>query len=88
MTAAHEKARAVIQDYQSKHAGRRILPSMPPFDHELGYRFDTLERFLGDRWGAFTVWINGQTMALDDDGCVVVYWWDVQYFLLGRQPID
>lgn len=88
MTAAYEKAREVIQDYQSKHATRRILPTMPPLDHELGYHFDTLERFLGDRWGEFTVWIGGQTMALDDDGCVVVYWWDVQDFLLGRQPID
>ena len=56
-------------------------PVEPLPDHEMGYTHAYLRKHLGDRWDAFSNWMDGQTVAIDVNLGPVYYTYDVQKFL-------
>lgn len=65
----------------------RWLEENPPA-HEYGFTANQVGALVGDRWEAFNRWMDGQTMALTDDGKCIVYPHDLYSFLMGLPNLD
>lgn len=65
----------------------RWLEENPPA-HEYGFTPDQVDALVGDRREAFNQWMDGQTMALNDDGESIVYPHDLYAFLTGAPNLD
>jgi hypothetical protein len=61
-------------------------------DHRLGYtRAALMERLMAYEWRQFKDWMDGQTMAVGQNGAPVFYTWDVQRFfgiVRGKEVFD
>jgi hypothetical protein len=63
--------------------------TLPPPDHQYGYRISTLEKLFGPAlYEKFCKWFVGQTAALSESGEQIVYPHDVKQFLAGGGDLE